>query len=190
MQALEASDLPSVLQLLNGALSQAPLVQKHAEGVLATLETRPGFCSCLAVRSARSRCMASAQHACMACCCPGDHCVTELRSQCKMASSYTAEKLHAAVAVPTLRRVSSQQHPQPQHEPHTSSTAPCGVLHLRFSTAGQSQMRKRPTCESRCRHSFPRMTTRYCRPTHRASLRCNRCPSCRYLFKWHSCMPR
>ena len=53
LPALTAAEVPSLLELLSSALSQTPEVQKHAEGVLASLEHRQGFCSCLAVRSDR-----------------------------------------------------------------------------------------------------------------------------------------
>lgn len=48
---LSAQDVPSVLSCLASALSQSPDVQKQAESALASLEHRPGFCSCLAVGS-------------------------------------------------------------------------------------------------------------------------------------------
>ena len=47
--ALSAADVPNVLQCLQGALNPDVGVQKQAEAVLASLEQRPGFCSCLGV---------------------------------------------------------------------------------------------------------------------------------------------
>ncbi len=52
MQAppLGEADVPQLLQLLHGALSMDAGTQKQAEALLASLESRVGFCSCLAVR--------------------------------------------------------------------------------------------------------------------------------------------
>lgn len=47
--ALSEADIPQLLQLLQAALSTDATSQKQAEAVLASLETRVGFCSCLAV---------------------------------------------------------------------------------------------------------------------------------------------
>lgn len=47
---LGPSDLPAVFQCLQSALSHDPSTQKQAEAALREMETRPGFCSCLAVR--------------------------------------------------------------------------------------------------------------------------------------------
>lgn len=49
---LTAGDVATVLQCLQGALSQNAEVQKQAEAYLASFEQRPGFCSCLAVSHA------------------------------------------------------------------------------------------------------------------------------------------
>jgi hypothetical protein len=48
---LTQHDLPQLLQLLQAALNSDSTQQKAAEGLLASLETRPGFCSCLTVSS-------------------------------------------------------------------------------------------------------------------------------------------
>lgn len=47
---LGPGDLQAVFQCLQSALSHEPSTQKQAEAALRELETRPGFCSCLAVR--------------------------------------------------------------------------------------------------------------------------------------------
>jgi hypothetical protein len=47
--ALSENDIPQLLQLLQAALSTDRAVQKQAESMLASLELRVGFCSCLAV---------------------------------------------------------------------------------------------------------------------------------------------
>ncbi|KAG1675441.1 hypothetical protein FOA52_001739 [Chlamydomonas sp. UWO 241] len=47
MQALSSQDVAGVLATFNGALSQSLDVRKPAEEVLAALEERTGFCSCL-----------------------------------------------------------------------------------------------------------------------------------------------
>jgi hypothetical protein len=49
---LGEGDLPGVIDLLKHSLSHHPDVQKQAERGLASLEQRPGFCSCMAVRAA------------------------------------------------------------------------------------------------------------------------------------------
>lgn len=49
LPALSENDLPQLLQLLQTALSTDTTVQKQAESMLASLEGRVGFCSCLAV---------------------------------------------------------------------------------------------------------------------------------------------
>lgn len=49
MAALGPGDLPAVFDCLRSALSHDPATQKQAEAALRELETRPGFCSCLAV---------------------------------------------------------------------------------------------------------------------------------------------
>jgi hypothetical protein len=54
MAALGPADLQLVFECLKGALSQNSAIQKQAEAALHTLEARPGFCSCLAVRGALS----------------------------------------------------------------------------------------------------------------------------------------
>lgn len=41
-------DIPRVLNVLEGALSHDPVVQKEAEATLQALETSTGYCSCLA----------------------------------------------------------------------------------------------------------------------------------------------
>lgn len=46
---LSEADVPQLLQLLRAALSTDSASQKEAEAVLASLETKAGFCSCLAV---------------------------------------------------------------------------------------------------------------------------------------------
>lgn len=46
---LGPGDLQTVFQALKDSLSQNTVVQKQAESLLHSLETRPGFCSCLAV---------------------------------------------------------------------------------------------------------------------------------------------
>lgn len=46
---LSEADIPQLLQLLQSALNLDPAVQKQAEALLASLGTRVGFCSCLAV---------------------------------------------------------------------------------------------------------------------------------------------
>ncbi len=51
--SLGPGDLPAVFQCLQSALSHEPSTQKQAEAALRELETRPGFCSCLAVRVMR-----------------------------------------------------------------------------------------------------------------------------------------
>eukprot|EP00200_Dunaliella_tertiolecta_P006752 CAMPEP_0202339348 /NCGR_PEP_ID=MMETSP1126-20121109/1250_1 /ASSEMBLY_ACC=CAM_ASM_000457 /TAXON_ID=3047 /ORGANISM="Dunaliella tertiolecta, Strain CCMP1320" /LENGTH=1084 /DNA_ID=CAMNT_0048929889 /DNA_START=100 /DNA_END=3354 /DNA_ORIENTATION=- len=48
LPALTPADINAVLQCLTTALSPAQGANKHAEAVLASLEQRPGFCSCLA----------------------------------------------------------------------------------------------------------------------------------------------
>ena len=48
--ALGAGDLGAVFRCLQSALSHDSTTQKQAEAALRELETRPGFCSCLAVR--------------------------------------------------------------------------------------------------------------------------------------------
>ena len=45
---LGPSDVGAVLQALQAALQQDPAARRPAEQALAALETRPGFCSCLA----------------------------------------------------------------------------------------------------------------------------------------------
>ena len=52
---LSSGDIPGVLALLNGAISNVSAQQKQAESVLAALEQRQGFCSCLVVRRHRHR---------------------------------------------------------------------------------------------------------------------------------------
>ncbi len=47
---LTMADVPQVLQCLLAALQPGD-VQKQAEAVVASMETRPGFMSCLAVRA-------------------------------------------------------------------------------------------------------------------------------------------
>jgi hypothetical protein len=47
---LSEADIPQLLQLLQAALSADVSTQKQAEAMLASLECRTGFCSCLAVR--------------------------------------------------------------------------------------------------------------------------------------------
>ena len=49
---LSSGDIPSVLGILSGAISNDAATQKHAEGLLSELEQRQGFCSCLVVRLA------------------------------------------------------------------------------------------------------------------------------------------
>jgi hypothetical protein len=49
---LGPGDLPAVFECLKGSLSQNGAVQKQAEAALHALQTRAGFCSCLAVRPA------------------------------------------------------------------------------------------------------------------------------------------
>jgi hypothetical protein len=61
MAALGPSDLPAVFECLRSALSHDPTTQKQAETTLRELESRPGFCSCLAVRD--RRCKARNHHA-------------------------------------------------------------------------------------------------------------------------------
>lgn len=46
---LTEHDIPQLLQLLQGALSADASTQKQAEAVLASIESRIGYCSCLAV---------------------------------------------------------------------------------------------------------------------------------------------
>lgn len=46
---LSEADIPQLLQLLQGALSPDAPTQKQAEAVLASIEGRIGYCSCLAV---------------------------------------------------------------------------------------------------------------------------------------------
>lgn len=46
---LSEADIPQLLQLLRAALSTDAAAQKQAEAMLASLEGRVGFCSCLAV---------------------------------------------------------------------------------------------------------------------------------------------
>lgn len=46
---LSENDIPQLLQLLAAALSTDTATQKQAEAMLASLESRVGFCSCLAV---------------------------------------------------------------------------------------------------------------------------------------------
>lgn len=48
---LSLADVPFVLQCLRAALATTGEGQKQAEAHLQSLEDRPGFCSCLAVRS-------------------------------------------------------------------------------------------------------------------------------------------
>ena len=48
---LGPQDLQAVFDCLRSALSHDPATQKAAEAALRELETRPGFCSCLAVRT-------------------------------------------------------------------------------------------------------------------------------------------
>jgi hypothetical protein len=48
MVPLGPGDLPAVFDCLRSALSHDPATQKQAEAALHELETRPGFCSCLA----------------------------------------------------------------------------------------------------------------------------------------------
>ena len=50
--ALSSGDIPAVLELLRGAISNDAATQKQAEGFLSALEPRQGFCSCLVVRLA------------------------------------------------------------------------------------------------------------------------------------------
>ena len=47
--ALSEADVPQLLQLLQSALSQDAAIQKQTEALLASLEQRQGYCSCLAV---------------------------------------------------------------------------------------------------------------------------------------------
>ena len=47
---LSAADVPQLLALLQSALSHDASVQKQTEALLASLEQRQGYCSCLAVR--------------------------------------------------------------------------------------------------------------------------------------------
>ena len=47
---LSSADIPGVLALLNGAISNVSTQQKQAETMLSALEQRQGFCSCLVVR--------------------------------------------------------------------------------------------------------------------------------------------
>jgi hypothetical protein len=47
--SLSEADIPQLLQLLQGALSPDAPTQKQAEAVLASIEGRIGYCSCLAV---------------------------------------------------------------------------------------------------------------------------------------------
>lgn len=49
---LTEADISQLLPLLSAALSSDASVQKQAEAILASLETRDGFCSCLAVSTA------------------------------------------------------------------------------------------------------------------------------------------
>ena len=46
---LTSADVANVLTCLQAALSSDPQVQKQAEGQLSAIESRTGFCSCLAV---------------------------------------------------------------------------------------------------------------------------------------------
>jgi hypothetical protein len=46
---LSEADIPQLLKLLQAALSSDAGTQKQAEAMLASLESRTGFCSCLAV---------------------------------------------------------------------------------------------------------------------------------------------
>jgi hypothetical protein len=46
---LSENDVPQLLQLLQTALSTDCAVRKQTEAMLASLEGRVGFCSCLAV---------------------------------------------------------------------------------------------------------------------------------------------
>ena len=46
---LGPGDLQAVFDCLKGSLDQNPAIQRDAEAALHALETRPGFCSCLAV---------------------------------------------------------------------------------------------------------------------------------------------
>jgi len=47
---LGSEAIGQVFELLKGAQSAHPEVQKASEATLKILETQPGFCSCLAVR--------------------------------------------------------------------------------------------------------------------------------------------
>lgn len=53
---LTPNDIAHILGALQGALNQNTDVQKQAEAYLASLEQRPGFCSCLAVSAGKCIC--------------------------------------------------------------------------------------------------------------------------------------
>lgn len=65
-QHLGPADVPQLLQVLQGSLSHDASIQKAAEITLRSLETRPGYCSCLLVRSWNHHCkcppLVSPQH--------------------------------------------------------------------------------------------------------------------------------
>jgi hypothetical protein len=141
LPALSEHDLPQLLQLLQTALSTDSLVQKQAESMLASLEGRVGFCSCLAVGLQRSRhplgatCWLTVDWGVSGChhCCQQPLCVLDAAGcggqpaggpQCQVAGCCAAEEQHQQALAATIRPRVGTAPARSQHTKLTALTAP------------------------------------------------------------------